>query len=41
MKKLSREEIQYIDQYVQKSGIKWFDLKVELVITLRIKPKVS
>lgn len=29
--KLTKEEIQYIDQYVQKSGIKWFDLKVELV----------
>ena len=28
--KLSQSQIQYLDNYVQKSGIKWFDLKIEL-----------
>ncbi|WP_028282471.1 hypothetical protein [Olleya marilimosa] len=29
--KLTKEQIQYIDTYVEKSGIEWFDLKIELV----------
>ena len=29
--KLTIDQIQYIDTYVEKSGIEWFDLKIELV----------
>ena len=28
---LTKDQIQYIDTYVEKSGIEWFDLKIELV----------
>ena len=31
MTKLTKVQIQYLDTYIEKSGIEWFDLKVELV----------
>ena len=26
---LTKDQIQYIDTYVEKSGIEWFDLKID------------
>lgn len=39
MKNLSHEELEYINEYVQNSGVEWYDLRQELVDHIAIKLK--